>query len=60
MYYPEFLKLPAAQPYIKRHAAITKQLTKNLIPEISKLVIEYLSYEIPRISDVEMDALQWM
>lgn len=58
MYYPEFLKLPTAQPYIKRHADITEQLTKKLIPEISKIVIEYLSYEIPSISDEEMDELE--
>jgi hypothetical protein len=58
MYYPEFLKLPDAQPYIKRHADITELLAKKLIPEISKLVIEYLSYEIPSISDAEMDALE--
>ncbi len=58
VYYPEFLKLPAAQPYLKRHADITEQLAKKLIPDICILVIEYLSYEIPIISDAEMDELE--
>jgi hypothetical protein len=58
MYYPEFLKLPDAQPYFKRRADITELLAKKLILEISKIVIEYLSYEIPSISDEEMDALE--
>ena len=58
MYYPEFLKLPAAQPYLKRHADITELLAKKLIPDIIKEVLQFLSYEIPKVSDEEMDALE--
>lgn len=56
-YYPKLLKHPDAEPYLHRRLNIMYLLQKNLITNISRIVIEYLSYDI-YISRDELIQLQ--
>ncbi len=57
-YYPELLKDPEAKPYIKRRDDITAIIEQYLIHNLTQCILDYLSYEIPKLSDMKMILLE--
>ena len=57
--YPEYRNNDSAEAYTKLRKAISRLLVKvKLIPVIVILTMEYLPYEIPELTDAEMDDLK--
>ena len=53
-YYPELLESAEAKPYLERRANIVDILRNYLIDDTIYILLDYLSYELPDLSDQHM------